>query len=252
MFIFKEQSPASRVTLLISFHISKHKTMNRHVFLAVAIVLLAAIACKPAAKEETVVVPSSLFKAMVVRFPVSDYAKWKMRFLAGDSMRTANNIHNIGYGRGIEDTNTVVVIHDIKDLAQAKAFITSDEVKTAMDSAGVTGPPIIEFVDVVRNDSSVTDIKDRLMVKHAVKDFGMWLQVFDKEGMDVRKSHGLIDRAISRGLEDSNMVFVVFAVTDMEKAMARGKSDELKQIMTDAGVTGEPQFFAYRFDFLKE
>jgi hypothetical protein len=226
--------------------------MKKILLLAATVVLVVAIACKPAEKEVAVEIPGSLFKAMIVRFPVSDYNKWKMHFMEGDSMRTANNINNIGYGRGIQDTNMVIVIHRITDMAQAKGFITSPEVKMAMDSAGVSGAPTVDYVDVLRNDSSATDIKDRLMVKHKVADVGKWLQVYDAEGMDVRKSHGLIDRALSRDLTDSNTVAVVFAVTDMEKAMARGKSDELKKIMQDAGVTGEPEFFAYRFEFLEE
>ena len=226
--------------------------MKKNLFLAVAVVLLAAIACKPAEKEVAVEIPAPLFKAMVVRFPVSDFNKWKMHFMEGDSMRKANNIMNIGYGRGTQDTNIVIVIHKITDLAQAQGFLASPEVKMAMDSAGVTGPPKVDYVDVLRNDSTTTAIADRLMVKHAVADFGKWLQAYDAEGMDTRKSYGLIDRALSRDLVDSNMVSVVFAVADMEKAKARSQSDELKKIMQDAGVTGEPEFFAYRFEFLKE
>lgn len=226
--------------------------MNRILLLAAVVLLLAGTACKTAEKEEAVVIPTTLFKAMVVKFPVSDYTKWKMHFLEGDSMRTANQITNIGYARGIDDTNMVVVINEFPDLAKAKAFMSSPELKMAMDSGAVTGAPIIEWVDVVRNDSTVTDVKDRLMVKHQVKDFGAWLKVYDAEGKDVRASHGLVDRALSRGLEDTNMVYIIFAVTDMEKAMARGKSEELKKLMQDAGVVGEPEFFAYRFDYLKE
>ena len=90
------------------------------------------------------------------------------------------------------------------------------------------------------------------MVKHSVSDFGAFLKVYDGEGAETRKSHGLIDRAMSIGMEDSTSVQLVFAISDMEKAKARMQSAELKQLMADAKMVGEPKFFFYRFDFLRE
>lgn len=224
--------------------------MKRFFFPLAVILMVTWMSCKQA--EAPVVIPSSLFKSMVVRHPVKDYAKFKTVFMATDSMPMAYGVHPIGVARGIQDTNMVVVIGKIDDLARAKAFAASPELKTAMDSAGVTAPPTIEFVDVVRNDDSEIPQMERLMVKHHVKDFGAWLKVYDKEGKDTRAGFGLIDRALCRGIDDSNMVYVVFAVTDMAKATARGQSEELKKLMDEAGVDSAPEMFAYKFDIYKE
>ena len=115
-----------------------------------------------------------------------------------------------------------------------------------MANAGVIGMPSISFMEVLRNDSSIIDQKERLIVSHKVKDFDTWLKAFENEGSATRKSFGLIDRALGRGIDDANMVYVAFAITDMEKAKARSASPELKKIMMDAGVTGPPEMFMYR------
>ncbi|MND06809.1 hypothetical protein D3C83_284180 [compost metagenome] len=57
---------------------------------------------------------------------------------------------------------------------------------------------------------------------------------------------------MGRGIEDSNMVYLVFAITDMAKAEERGKSEELKKLMTESGVDSDPEMFVYKFEMYKE
>ena len=120
-----------------------------------------------------------------------------------------------------------------------------------MDQAGVTAPPTIEFANTIRNDTTKTDINDRILVKHKVKDFDAWLKVYDDEGMDKRKSFGLVDRALARGMDDPNIVYIVFAVSDWDKANTRMQSEELKKLMTDAGVEGPPTFTKYKVTLMQ-
>ena len=108
------------------------------------------------------------------------------------------------------------------------------------------GPPSFSYADVIRNEDSKIEIKDRVMVVHRVKDFDAWLKVFDQEGSTTRMGNGLIDRALARDADDANKIYIVFAISDMEKAKIRMNSDELKKLMTDAGVEGPPQFNFYR------
>ena len=55
----------------------------------------------------------------------------------------------------------------------------------------------------------------------------------------------MVERGMARGMDDPNMVYIVFAVTDMDKAKARITSEELKTLMTDAGVEGPPSITFY-------
>jgi hypothetical protein len=51
---------------------------------------------------------------------------------------------------------------------------------------------------------------------------------------------------IGRGIDDPNMVTLVFAISDIDKAKALIKSEEQKKVMMDAGVEGVPEMFFYK------
>ena len=51
---------------------------------------------------------------------------------------------------------------------------------------------------------------------------------------------------MARSMEDPNVVYILFAVSDWEKANERANSEDLKKLMTDAGVEGPPTFVKYK------
>lgn len=110
----------------------------------------------------------------------------------------------------------------------------------------MTGTPSFDYIEVVRNNDSVIEQKERMLVAHKVKDYDAWLKAFDGEGSATRAGYGLLDRGIARGIDDPNMVYVLFAVTDLAKAKARGQSEELKKLMADAGVVGPPKMHLFK------
>ena len=188
---------------------------------------------------------SSSFKLIMIQHPVLDFQSWLPVYMAHDSIRQTYGISDYAIGVGTDDPTMVVVFNKITDEAKAKEFAALPALKEAMDLAGVTGNPTFQYMNVVRNDTTKIELKDRLMIAHHVKDFDAWIKVFDEEGMTKRKEHGLLDRGLSRGLDDPNMVYIVFAIADKAKATARINSEELKKIMTDAGVEGPPQFMYF-------
>jgi hypothetical protein len=204
------------------------------------------ISCKPAPKEEAMEpIPAADFNVVLVQHPVKDYDMWKPLYLGHDSVRMAYGLHHTSLGRGVEDPNTVFLALRSDDVARAKEFVAMPELKTVMDSAGVTGPPTVHYVHVIRFDSTTVAMKDRLTVIAKVKDFDTFLKVFDGEGRKTRMEHGLVDRGLGRGVDDPNMVYIAFAVSDVEKAKARLASEELKTLMADSGVEGPPTFHWY-------
>lgn len=216
-------------------------------FFAAATILLAACNSK---EEPKATIPTSTDKIVVVRHPVADYGRWRPFFDADDSARKSYGITTIGVGRGKDDPNDLILYFRVEDTAKANAFLNRPALKTIMDSAGVTAPPVVDFANAVRNDTSHTDINDRVLVMHKVKDFDAWLKVYDDEGMEKRKTFGLVDRALARGMSDPNMVYIVFAVSDWDKANAHMNSDELKKLMTDAGVEGAPTIVKYSIELV--
>jgi quinol monooxygenase YgiN len=207
----------------------------------------AAVASTDTSAKTTVAEPAfTPFKVLLVQHKVKNFDKWKAGYMAHDSMRNAYGISRYGLGRVIGDTNTILVFDKINDIAKAKEFAASPSLKDAMQKAGVIGKPKFSYADVVRNDDSKIDQAERVMVAHHVKDYDGWLKAYDGEGKATRAANGLLDRGLARGVEDPNMVYIVFAITDMTKAKARINSPELKKLMTDAGVDKTPEITYYK------
>ena len=188
------------------------------------------------------------YKVIMIQHTVKDYAKWKVGYLANDSLRLAYGVSQYRLGRGIPDSNMVVVVDKIADVAKAKEFAALPGLKDAMNKAGVTSKPTVAYIDVVRHDDTKVDQNDRLMVTHKVKDYAAWLKVYDAEGKAKRAEYGLMDRSLGRDVDDSNLVHIVFVITDMAKAKARIASEDIKKLMTDAGVEGPPQLTFFKLD----
>lgn len=188
------------------------------------------------------------FKVIVIKHKVADYDKWRKGYDGHDSIRQAYGISHYVIGRGMDDRNTVIVIDKMNDVTKAKEFSAMPSLKEAMKKAGVIGSPEFAYYEVIRNDDSKINLKDRLMVTHRVKDFDAWLKVYDAEGVAKRMEEGLIDRGMARSIDDPNMVTLVFAISDMEKAKAAINSEEKKKLMTEAGVEGSPKMFYYKLE----
>ncbi len=226
--------------------------MKRITLILAAGIMLCLISCTSGGKGDQKAEESTAaftpFKVFMVKHPVNEYNAWKAEYMAHDSMREAFGISRFVIGRGMDNPNMVLVIDKMTDVQKAKEFSTLPNLKEAMDKAGVSGTPTFAYVDVIRNDTTTIPQKQRVMVSHRVKDFDAWLKVYDGEGKATRAEHGIVDRGMGRDIDDPNMVYLVFAITDVTKAKARMASEELKKLMTDAGVEGPPQIFYYTLD----
>jgi hypothetical protein len=89
--------------------------------------------------------PTTAPHKMVSIIQVTDYAKWLAGFNTFETQRAAGGLHNPKILRGVTDTNTVAIIFDVDDVTKARAFMTSSALRTATDSSGVVGPPVIFF-----------------------------------------------------------------------------------------------------------
>jgi hypothetical protein len=114
-----------------------------------------------------------------------------------------------------------------------------------MGKAGVTSKPTIQFFHVIRFDPEAKE-KQWVMITHKVKDFDAWVKVYDGEGTAKRASEGMADAVLARGIDDPNLVQIVFDIKDMAKAKAALFSEEKKKLMTSAGVEGKPVITFYK------
>ena len=180
------------------------------------------------------------FKVMAIVHTEKDFDKWRKEFDAHENDRAASGLTLRALARGTDDPNKVFVVLNVSNMKKAKDFAASMSLKKVMQKAEVTSKPELIFADVVRLGKSPDEFKGRVRIGTRVKDFDAWLKVFDTEGKEIRATYGLIDRAIARNIEDPNIVYLTFAVTDLEKVKARLNSPELKRLMDEAGVLTKP------------
>jgi len=184
------------------------------------------------------------FDVVEITQTVKDYSKWRPLFNADSVNRKASGMEDIVVGRNVEKNNNILVALKISDLQKAKDFAASPKLKEIMEKAGVISKPDIEFFQVIRFNPNSHE-KQWVVITHKVKDFDAWLKVFDAEGSAKRASDGLVDVVLGRGVEDSNLVHIVFDITDMAKAKASMNSADKKKLMMSAGVEGAPKMEFY-------
>lgn len=83
---------------------------------------------------------------LIVRHTVQDFAKWKRVYDAHRPARQAAGLKDLYLWRNADKPNEVVVLFEVSDMAKAKAFTTSPDLKEKMKAAGVMGPPDIVFL----------------------------------------------------------------------------------------------------------
>ena len=79
--------------------------------------------------------------SMFAKQKVADYDNWKRVYDAFD--KKSHGVTAASVYRDTDDPNTVIVTHTFKDIGTAKEFSNSDSLRSAMEQAGVQGPPEI-------------------------------------------------------------------------------------------------------------
>jgi len=184
------------------------------------------------------------FDVVEIAHSVKDYGKWRPAFDLDSTARKASGLSYIVVGREIGKTNNLLVVLNAADVQKAKDFVAAPRLKEVMTKNGVVSKPMISYYHVIRFNPDAKE-KQWVMVTHKVKDFDAWLKVFDGEGTAARAAEGLYDVVLARGVDDPNMVQLVFDIKDLEKAKAAISSAEKKKLMTSAGVEGVPQIHFY-------
>lgn len=88
---------------------------------------------------------------MFLRHKVSDYSKWKSVYDSFGPTRKEKGVIAASVHREASDPNTVIVTHQFKDMSAATALVNSEELKSAMQNAGVISQPEIWFTEDVES-----------------------------------------------------------------------------------------------------
>jgi len=178
---------------------------------------------------------------MFVRHEVTDYATWRQGY---DAFRATQKDMGVGFQavyQSTDDPNDVTVVHDFKSLEKAKAFVTSDKLKAAMQKSGVKGTPTSWYARVTPGASGKPG-HVRMFVRHEVADYAAWRKSYDAFGA-TRKKLGVTAQAVFQSTENPNDLTATHDFASVEAAKAFAASPELKSAMDGAGVKGAPQIW---------
>ena len=84
---------------------------------------------------------------VMVRHTVADFAAWKAVFDRVPLDRKAAGWTSGLILRDSENPNDLTVLVETEDLAQLRAFLQTDELREAMQQAGVTSAPEMRFLE---------------------------------------------------------------------------------------------------------
>lgn len=81
-----------------------------------------------------------------------------------------------------------------------------------------------------------------ILVQQSVADYAKWKSLFDEDG-PIRQAGGSKGGMVLRNADDPHHVTVLLEWDSLENARAFTSSDELRERMQRAGVTGAPAVF---------
>jgi len=84
---------------------------------------------------------------MFVRHTVSNYQTWRKVYDDFASVQKAKGVTAQAVYQAADNPNDITVTHEFATVEAAQAFAKNDELKKAMQSAGVVGAPTIWFTN---------------------------------------------------------------------------------------------------------
>lgn len=83
---------------------------------------------------------------MLIRHKVQDFDKWKAAYDAHRQTRVASGLTDLHLWRNVDDPKELILLFEAADVAKAKAFASSPDLKEKMTAAGVIGLPEFFFL----------------------------------------------------------------------------------------------------------
>jgi len=80
---------------------------------------------------------------MTIHFKVKDFNAWHASYNGREKDRASAGITKSKVFRSSDDPNDVLILQDVADVAKARTWYGSSEMKTLMEKSGVVGSPSI-------------------------------------------------------------------------------------------------------------
>ena len=82
---------------------------------------------------------------LTLHFKVKDFNAWRTGYNGNEKSRLSAGLTNGRVFHSADDPNDVVVLQDVADVAKARTWLGSEDLKAAMQKSGVIGSPSIRF-----------------------------------------------------------------------------------------------------------
>jgi hypothetical protein len=82
---------------------------------------------------------------LTIHIKVKDYATWRPAYDGQEKSRLSAGITNGRVFRNAQDPNDIVILQDVADLAKARTWLGSADLKATMQKSGVVGSPNVRF-----------------------------------------------------------------------------------------------------------
>lgn len=89
---------------------------------------------------------SKMTQYLIVHHPVQDFATWKPHFDAHIEAQHQHGLKLLHLLRNSENKNDITIHFEVADIAKAKQFVESDDLRQVMQKAGVVGTPEFHFL----------------------------------------------------------------------------------------------------------
>ena len=86
---------------------------------------------------------------MFIRHTVANYEAWRKVYDDFAPVQKAKGVTAQAVYQAADNPDDITVTHDFATDEAARAFVNSEELKSAMQNAGVAGPPTIWFTNKV-------------------------------------------------------------------------------------------------------
>lgn len=77
---------------------------------------------------------------LIVRVTVQDFGRWKIVYDSNLPARQSAGLKELNLWRNADKPNEVVLLFEVLDMAKAKTYTLSPELKEKLKAGGVTGP----------------------------------------------------------------------------------------------------------------
>ncbi len=82
---------------------------------------------------------------LTIHIKVKDYATWRPAYDGQEKNRLSAGVTNGRVFRNAQDPNDIVILQDVADVAKARTWLGSDDLKATMQKSGVVGSPKVRF-----------------------------------------------------------------------------------------------------------